>query len=576
MISLFQSIGFPEMPQITPANGSSLSSDPVSSFQSLLAGLLNQVLSEAAVTGDIRPDNALMNSMIASVPISSEVSDTSESGLPGSFRVFRGELRLGDGESDSSAIPVLVLVDMLGIQPPRLILPAESGQEPAGVINQFAGSAMQIAVTRFDGTNPDVPVLVQVVPEQASEMPSKNLNAAVTLDILSSRVPTEGTSEGNEIVQSVTAQGTSGKLLLAGTLEIPVKASAIMPADRREISSDAGVTVPITIQAVPADSKPAVPEVVARPGEPFLAVRLILPQPSEPVLPGNTNVFEAPTASEKVPAVPLNAPDGFAVNARIPVEESMPLQSLSPAQVTRLPLKQDREYVQVAVLRSEANPAAVLNPTGSSTPDFRNSGMFSGQNQAFADSGMLNQWSMQENVAGTGLYAPGAFITSLSRMETGTPLQALSQPGQAVFNPEQMVASVVRGAQFIFRQGESSAVIRLEPPSLGKLKLEITTDGQQVAAKMTVQSAEVRDLILGSLSHLKESLNQNGLTIHSFDVQVGNHDGRAGSDMFRWQAESFRQSHPEPVPEKERTGVMVSGSQGRYLSPNSQFFDSWM
>ena len=77
----------------------------------------------------------------------------------------------------------------------------------------------------------------------------------------------------------------------------------------------------------------------------------------------------------------------------------------------------------------------------------------------------------------------------------------------------------------MYQKGVSNAVIKLEPPSLGKLILNIVTENSKVTGRIIVESIEVRDIIQNSISELRENLAQNGLKVDSFDVQVGHNDG---------------------------------------------------
>jgi hypothetical protein len=91
-----------------------------------------------------------------------------------------------------------------------------------------------------------------------------------------------------------------------------------------------------------------------------------------------------------------------------------------------------------------------------------------------------------------------------------------------------VVTSLVRHAKFMIGAGQSSATIRLEPPSLGRMRLEIVTENAKVTGKITVESQEARTILQNGLQELKEQLGQSGLKVESFDVQVGHNDGTGG------------------------------------------------
>jgi flagellar hook-length control protein FliK len=142
--------------------------------------------------------------------------------------------------------------------------------------------------------------------------------------------------------------------------------------------------------------------------------------------------------------------------------------------------------------------------------------------------------------------------------------------------PKDLPAAVVSRAQVMIRRGESSAIINLDPPSLGKLRLEIAADGAAVAARVTVQSAEVRDLIQATLPQLRESFAQNGLTVQSFEVHVDARDGGQGGHLFRPHQDAFP-GWTGNQPEAGRAdGSIPSAVSKRSGSPLSRYVDYWM
>ena len=104
--------------------------------------------------------------------------------------------------------------------------------------------------------------------------------------------------------------------------------------------------------------------------------------------------------------------------------------------------------------------------------------------------------------------------------------------GREVFQGEidekQVLNSIVRQARFMYQKGSSSAVINLEPPNLGRMKLDIITENSKVTGRIIVESAEVKQLIQNSISELRENLAQSGMKVESFDVQVGHNSGSEG------------------------------------------------
>jgi hypothetical protein len=86
---------------------------------------------------------------------------------------------------------------------------------------------------------------------------------------------------------------------------------------------------------------------------------------------------------------------------------------------------------------------------------------------------------------------------------------------------EKVINQVVRDVKLHLRDGNSSVTIRLEPPELGSLRVEIATRGGAVTASIESPNAAVRNLLETNLQALKDSLSQAGIKVDSFLVSSG-------------------------------------------------------
>ncbi len=145
---------------------------------------------------------------------------------------------------------------------------------------------------------------------------------------------------------------------------------------------------------------------------------------------------------------------------------------------------------------------------------------------------------------------------------------------------KQVLKSIVRQARFMNHKGLSSAVIKLEPPSLGRLQLDIITDHSRITGRIIVESQEVKELIQSSISELRESLTQNGLKVDSFDVQVGHNGGSdnwARMEIFKNFAKIAQNgstyANNSSVPSEDQTTI---SKPLRNKSMYSEVFDIWV
>ncbi len=94
-----------------------------------------------------------------------------------------------------------------------------------------------------------------------------------------------------------------------------------------------------------------------------------------------------------------------------------------------------------------------------------------------------------------------------------------TQHFQKTFQPAVM-KQVVEKAMLNLKNGQSSIRISLKPETLGHLKMQITTENNQVMVKILTEVPMVKDIIESNLSQLKADFQNQGLEIEKFDVSV--------------------------------------------------------
>lgn len=63
--------------------------------------------------------------------------------------------------------------------------------------------------------------------------------------------------------------------------------------------------------------------------------------------------------------------------------------------------------------------------------------------------------------------------------------------------------------------------IKLDPPSLGTVRMSVSTSGESVRATIVAENHVVKSVIENNLSQLKDSITHQGVKIDSFNVLVG-------------------------------------------------------
>ena len=63
--------------------------------------------------------------------------------------------------------------------------------------------------------------------------------------------------------------------------------------------------------------------------------------------------------------------------------------------------------------------------------------------------------------------------------------------------------------------------IKLDPPSLGTIRMKVSTSGETVRATIIAENHVVKSVIENNLSQLKDAITHQGVKIDSFNVWVG-------------------------------------------------------
>ncbi len=85
----------------------------------------------------------------------------------------------------------------------------------------------------------------------------------------------------------------------------------------------------------------------------------------------------------------------------------------------------------------------------------------------------------------------------------------------------EVMNQVVENAKVVLGQDKSEMVIQLKPDHLGKLELKVVTEQGIVAAKFIAENQKVKEIIETNMQLLKDSLEKQGISVHSVSVQVG-------------------------------------------------------
>lgn len=133
---------------------------------------------------------------------------------------------------------------------------------------------------------------------------------------------------------------------------------------------------------------------------------------------------------------------------------------------------------------------------------------------------------------------------------------------------------IVERAVLGVRAGQREISIDLKPEFLGRVRLHISTDHQQVMVKMVAESTVTKELIESNVHQLRSTLQNQGLDIRGFDISLAHDCGRQGAGYepraFSEEPAAARGEEAAVAPSEEESSTSRIGT-GR-LGDTIDFF----
>jgi flagellar hook-length control protein FliK len=129
-----------------------------------------------------------------------------------------------------------------------------------------------------------------------------------------------------------------------------------------------------------------------------------------------------------------------------------------------------------------------------------------------------------QNAETTPLQAQGIGLAGAAPAEA--PQQAEAKPAAAKSAlHESILAQIKDGVVTHDAKGNGQMSIRLNPGELGELKIQIRMDDNRLRVEVQADNRMVKDLLMGNLDSLKESLTAKNFSMEGFDVSTGSGGG---------------------------------------------------
>lgn len=328
---------------------------------------------------------------------------------------------------------------------------------------------------------------------------------------------------------------------LPDTFHPPAKpdvTAAIMPKDGNA-AAQPGEPVVIDAKPLPqSGNRPAFPETVQFVAK---ATETSSPQQVNVNAAGQTAPSQPPLPA--IPAQPtaVSALQGSGSNAgevQIPVITELPVttqpetnQQQSPAQPPSDPVVIATAVQEKAVqkVHYEANqhlhtvaepPVAKSADSIAATPDPAEVEVVfqePSSRKEFFDGENGSRSGMNEKMPGT---LHNGAVTDLSK-NFSVPEPQPKTEGTKTALSESILAQVKDGMATHDAKGRNQITISLKPAELGELKINVSMVDQRLKVEIVAENRMVKDVLMGNLDSLKETLLKQNLTMDKFDVQTG-------------------------------------------------------
>ena len=183
----------------------------------------------------------------------------------------------------------------------------------------------------------------------------------------------------------------------------------------------------------------------------------------------------------------------------------------------------------VAQVSAAAPTSAASRPAATSVPAA--TGIAAAQSTGSSPVGQTNSnaaansqgLETTNSIQATGHASPG---TNQSALESGR-TQRSEKPQLTPRQHTRLVERVMRGFEQIGNR-DGTVRIRLHPPQLGSVQIQIAIEDGSLTANLDVETTAARDALLANVQALKDNLQSVGIEVERFDVRVEGEQTEAG------------------------------------------------
>lgn len=150
--------------------------------------------------------------------------------------------------------------------------------------------------------------------------------------------------------------------------------------------------------------------------------------------------------------------------------------------------------------------------------------------------------------------------------------QQLMQNGRIMGRPpqqlsEQVMQQISSGVMRGLANRQHSLVLRLNPPEMGEIKVDLQVRNDHVSVTFNMENARVKDILEGNMQNLRDSMGQKGFSLDDCSVFVGQEDSSREKEQFE---DLFRRrtAGREVIDEEESLVPAPPGGEGEGTGEN--------
>ena len=243
-----------------------------------------------------------------------------------------------------------------------------------------------------------------------------------------------------------------------------------------------------------------------------------------------------PMRTVETSGLPAISPERAAEVSRIEVATTSAESRQSPAVAGRIEVPDARSSARASTAAPTLEPSArpVDRRRSEAAEEKRPAAVARAEkvNQAVQDARL--QSSASNPAASSAMVsesAPGSVRGTASTAQTLPNHSAGAAPESADEGRSRTMPGVGRGLETLARQRGGTLTMRLDPPSLGQLKLEMKMNAGRVTVLLTSASDSARSLLRDNLGSLRQALEDRGLAVDRLAVETAGRTSEGSSNQ---------------------------------------------